>query len=91
MHIQFNGGDINQFHFENFNAYQVLVDIIGQSIHPGSAKNKMVNSQEVAMTFHSMLPAGQKPQLTEGYEVFTILFICREHVKNTFRIYCPQS
>lgn len=65
-----DGGDINQFHFENFNAYQVLVDIIGQSIHPGSAKNKMVNSQEVAMTFHSMLPAGQKPQLTEGYEGF---------------------
>lgn len=35
-----DGGDINQFHFENFNAYQVLVDIIGQSIHPGSAKIK---------------------------------------------------
>lgn len=65
-----DGGDINEFHFENFNAYQVLVEINGKSIHPGSAKDKMVNSQEVAMEFHHMLPSGQKPQFTEGYEGF---------------------
>ena len=65
-----DGGDINEFHFENFNAYQVLVEINGKSIHPGSAKDKMVNSQEVAMEFHHMLPSQQKPQFTEGYEGF---------------------
>ena len=48
----------------------MLVEITGKSIHPGSAKDKMVNSQEVAMTFHSMFPSGQKPQYTDGYEGF---------------------
>lgn len=65
-----DGGDINAFHFENFNAYQVLVEITGKSVHPGSGKNKLVNSQEVAMMFHQMLPSQQKPEYTEGYEGF---------------------
>lgn len=65
-----DSGDINAFHFENFNAYQVLVEITGKSVHPGSGKNKLVNSQEVAMMFHQMLPSQQKPEYTEGYEGF---------------------
>lgn len=65
-----DGGDIQTFHYENFNAYQVLVEICGKSIHPGSAKNIMINAQEVAMQFHNMLPPHQKPECTEGYEGF---------------------
>ena len=68
-----DGGDINEFYFENFNAYQVLVEITGKSIHPGSAKNKMINSLEVAQTFNQLLPIQQRPEFTEGYEGFNHL------------------
>ncbi len=65
-----DGGDINELCFENFNAYQVLVDITGRSIHPGSAKNRMINSLSVGMEFDQMLPKQKKPEYTEGYEGF---------------------
>lgn len=65
-----DGGDINEFYFENFNAYQVLVEITGKSIHPGAAKNKMVNSLEVAIEFDQLLPQNRRPEYTEGYEGF---------------------
>lgn len=65
-----DGGDINEFYFENFNAYQVLVEITGKSIHPGSAKNKMINSLEVAIEFDQLLPQNCRPEYTEGYEGF---------------------
>lgn len=65
-----DGGDINEIYFENFNAYSVTVDIDGKSIHPGSAKNKMINSLMVAMQFHSMLPPQERPEFTEGYDGF---------------------
>jgi peptidase T len=65
-----DGGDINELYFENFNAYQVIVDITGKSIHPGNAKNKMVNSLNVAMEFHHMLPHQKVPECTENYEGF---------------------
>ncbi|WP_028044569.1 peptidase T [Candidatus Stoquefichus massiliensis] len=65
-----DGGDINEFYFENFNAYQVLVEVTGKSIHPGAAKNKMVNSLEVAIEFDQLLPQNCRPEYTEGYEGF---------------------
>lgn len=65
-----DGGDINEFYFENFNAYQVLVDITGKSIHPGYAKNKMVNALEVGIEFDQLLPLNRRPEYTEGYEGF---------------------
>lgn len=65
-----DGGDIHELYFENFNAYQVIVDIIGKSIHPGNAKNKMVNSLNVGMEFDALLPKQKKPEYTEGYEGF---------------------
>ena len=61
-----DGGDINELYFENFNAYRVIVDIIGKSIHPGNAKNKMVNSLNVGMEFDNLLPKQKKPEYTEG-------------------------
>ena len=65
-----DGGDINDISFENFNAYSVIVDIIGKSVHPGSAKNKMVNALEIGIEFDQLLPQNKRPEFTEGYEGF---------------------
>ncbi len=65
-----DGGDIEEISFENFNAASCVVKITGKSIHPGSAKGKMINSQLIAMEFNAMLPQDQLPSLTEGYEGF---------------------
>ena len=68
-----DGGTIGEIEFENFNAAGVKVEVKGRNIHPGSAKNKMVNSQLIAMEFQSMLPVHQRPEATEGYEGFILL------------------
>lgn len=65
-----DGGAFGNVDYETFNAYSAAVSIKGKSIHPGSAKDKMINSMDVACEFHSMLPAAMKPQHTEGYEGF---------------------
>ena len=65
-----DGGAIGELEYENFNAASAKIIIRGKSIHPGSAKGKMVNSQLIAMEFQSLLPVGQRPELTEGYEGF---------------------
>lgn len=65
-----DGGDINSIDYENFNAASALVEIQGSSIHPGEAKNKMINATHVAMKFHSLLPVKDDPALSEGYEGF---------------------
>lgn len=65
-----DGGDINELYFENFNAYSVVVDIIGRSIHPGNAKDKMINSLNVGIEFDNMLPQSKKPEFTDGYDGF---------------------
>ena len=65
-----DGGAIGEIEYENFNAAGAVVTIHGLNIHPGSAKDKMVNSQYIAMEFQSLLPAHQKPESTEGYEGF---------------------
>ena len=56
--------------YENFNAAAADIDIKGFNVHPGSAKNTMINAALVAMEFNSMLPAGDTPRHTEGYEGF---------------------
>ena len=65
-----DGGAIGEIEYENFNAAGAKVEFKGLNIHPGSAKDKMVNSQYIAMEFQSLLPAAQKPEYTEGYEGF---------------------
>ena len=65
-----DGGTIGELEYENFNAAGAVVEIAGCNIHPGSAKDKMVNSQYIAMEFQSLLPAAQKPEYTTGYEGF---------------------
>ena len=65
-----DGGPVGEIEFENFNAASAKVEVRGLNIHPGSAKDKMVNSQLIAMEFNSLLPAHQRPESTEGYEGF---------------------
>lgn len=65
-----DGGLIGELEYENFNAAGAKVTVHGLNIHPGSAKNKMVNSQYIAMEFQNLLPAAQKPEYTDGYEGF---------------------
>ncbi len=65
-----DGGPLGELEYENFNAAGATVTFQGISIHPGSAKNKMVNAQLIAMEFQGMLPQDQRPETTEGYEGF---------------------
>lgn len=65
-----DGGPVGEMEYENFNAASATVTFNGLNIHPGAAKDKMVNSQYIAMQYQSLLPAEQKPEKTEGYEGF---------------------
>ena len=92
-----DGGPLPEVEYENFNAASAKVTVKGLAIHPGSAKNKMINSQLVAMELVGMLPADQRPEHTEGYEGFFHLtgmkgseektemgFIIRDHDRAKF-------
>ena len=92
-----DGGAIGELEYENFNAASARVIVHGRNIHPGSAKNKMINSQYIAMEFVSLLPVHQRPEATEGYEGFIHLtdmkgevelselyFIVRDHDMEKF-------
>lgn len=68
-----DGGELGGIEYENFNAAAATVTIRGLSIHPGSAKNKMINASQLAMEFHAMLPVHERPESTEGYEGFCML------------------
>lgn len=81
-----DGGNIGEIEYENFNAAAATAVFHGLSIHPGSAKNKMVNSMTIAMEYQSLLPAVQKPEYTEGYEGFIgLMHMDGEIEKSTLR------
>lgn len=65
-----DGDRAGMIEYENFNAASAKYEITGKNVHPGSAKNVMVNASLVAMEINSMLPSAQIPALTEGYEGF---------------------
>lgn len=65
-----DGGAVGELEYENFNAAAAKVTISGRNVHPGYAKNKMVNSVLIANEFISMMPEDETPQTTEGYEGF---------------------
>lgn len=68
-----DGGEEGEISYENFNAASAKVEIHGVSVHPGSAKNTMINAVNVAIEFNSMLPQAEKPEYTDGYEGFYYL------------------
>ena len=65
-----DGGDVGELEFENFNAASAKVVIKGVSVHPGYAKDKMVNASRLAAEFAAMLPADETPETTDGYQGF---------------------
>jgi tripeptide aminopeptidase len=65
-----DGGAIGELEFENFNAASVVVSIQGRNVHPGTAKDKMINALQIAADLHNMLPSNERPENTEGYEGF---------------------
>lgn len=65
-----DGGPLGELEYENFNAADVRIHIQGRNVHPGTAKDIMVNAIGIAVELEGMLPANQKPEYTEGYEGF---------------------
>ena len=92
-----DGGDLGELEFENFNAASAKIIIKGVSVHPGYAKNKMVNANRLAAEFIDMLPANETPETTDGYQGFyhllginsniekaTLSYIIRDHDRKIF-------
>jgi tripeptide aminopeptidase len=82
-----DGGEIGELEYETFNATWGYVTVNGRDVHPGSAKNKMVNSIMVAMEFNSMLPPFERPEFTEGREGFYHLMRMTAGVEQTKMTY----
>ena len=92
-----DGGPLGELEYENFNAAGAKIYIQGKNVHPGSAKNVMINSLAIAMELEAMLPKEQKPEFTEQYEGFIHLsslqgsvdetkmsYIIRDHFMESF-------
>ena len=77
-----DGGDLGDLEYENFNAASAKVTIKGVSVHPGYAKGKMINANNVAMEFAQMMPADERPETTEGYEGFYHLLHIEGGIEN---------
>jgi len=78
-----DGGEIGELEYENFNAASVHIEITGRDIHPGAAKDKMINSILLAMEVQTMLPVEQRPEYTTGYEGFFLLDSLQGSVEKT--------
>lgn len=94
-----DGGPIGELEYENFNAASARIVIQGRSVHPGSAKNKMINSILIGTELNNMLPTNERPEYTENYEGFyhlvgfngtientNMTYIIRDHSKEKFEI-----
>lgn len=78
-----DGGELGELEYENFNAASAVIKIKGRDIHPGTAKNSMINSIMIAMELNSMLPLEQRPEHTENYEGFFLLNDMKGTVEDT--------
>ncbi|MGP1476533.1 MAG: peptidase T [Phocaeicola sp.] len=92
-----DGGEVGELEYENFNAASAKVHVKGVNVHPGTAKDKMINSIRVANEFISLLPTDEVPECTENYEGFyhligmqgevektTVSYIIRDHDREIF-------
>jgi tripeptide aminopeptidase len=77
-----DGGAIGELEFENFNAAHAKVSFQGRNVHPGYAKDKMINAMLMAMDFNASLPVNQRPEFTTGYEGFFHLIKMEGSVEN---------
>lgn len=78
-----DGGEIGELEFENFNAASAKIVFKGRNVHPGYAKNKMINSIRIANYFMSLLPTKESPEYTSGYEGFYHLISIQGEVEQT--------
>ena len=92
-----DGSAEGELEYENFNAASAVVEVQGRNVHPGYAKNKMINAIQVACELNSLIPAVERPEHTEGYEGFyhcvgfngtvenaKISYIIRDHCSEKF-------
>ena len=92
-----DGSHVGELEFENFNAAKLTVTVQGRNVHPGYAKDKMLNSMLIAMEYNALLPVNMRPEYTEGYDGFyhligmngtventTITYIVRDHDRTKF-------
>lgn len=92
-----DGGSEGELEYENFNAAKLTVKIQGRNVHPGYAKDKMLNSMLIAMEYNQMLPVNMRPEFTKDYDGFfhlikmegtvensTIVYIVRDHDREKF-------
>ncbi|KAA6301869.1 MAG: Peptidase T [Candidatus Ordinivivax streblomastigis] len=92
-----DGGEVGELEYENFNAASAKITVKGLNVHPGYAKNKMLNAALIAVQFAGMLPSQERPEHTEGYEGFfhltamsgtveeaTLSYIIRDHHRSKF-------
>lgn len=92
-----DGGQVGELEYENFNAAAARISFKGLNVHPGTAKNKMVNAALLAARFASWLPPTERPETTEGYEGFfhltsmsgsveeaSLTYILRDHSRGAF-------
>lgn len=86
-----DGGEVGELEFENFNAAAAKIRVKGLNVHPGYAKNKMINSLLVANEYASLLPANETPGTTEGYEGFYHLIGMEGEVENTVLSYIVRD
>ncbi len=82
-----DGGEIGELEYENFNASMANIKINGRNVHPGTAKNQMINSMMIAMELHAMLPANERPEHTDDYEGFFLLTSINGTVETTEMAY----
>ncbi len=92
-----DGGPLGELQYETFSAAQAEISIQGKNVHPGTAKDTMINALQLAIDFHNQLPADEVPEKTEGYEGFfhlmalngnteeaTMSYIIRDHDRENF-------
>ena len=86
-----DGGDVNVISYETFNAASASIKFIGKSIHPGSAKDKLVNAINLAVEFHNLLPVHQRPEHTDGYDGFNHITSIKGEVENASSNYIIRN
>jgi len=78
-----DGGEIGELEYENFNAAGLSIEFHGRNVHPGTAKNQMINSLNIAQEFNALLPPFERPEHTEHYEGFFHLMSMNGDVEST--------
>lgn len=86
-----DGGPLGELQYETFSAAGAKIDFLGRNVHPGSAKDQMINAFQLAIDFHNQLPEADRPEKTEGYEGFYHLMDLSGHVDQSQATYIVRD